>query len=154
MKIIPLTKGMETIVDDEDYWIRTLTWVASLQRDRYYAKTPRGIYMHRLLISAKKGETVDHINGCTLDNRMSNLRICTRGQNQQNGTTLLRRHNTTGFRGVFIDKRDGGIVARILLNNKGIYLGRFKTKEEAAREYDKAARLIHGEFATLNFKEE
>jgi hypothetical protein len=151
MKIIPLTKGMETIIDDADYWISALTWVASLQRDRYYAKTPRGIYMHRVLVSAQEGEMVDHINGCALDNRRNNLRVCTRGQNQRNGTTLTRRHNTTGFRGVTVDKRDGAFCAGILANGKKHYLGRFRAAEEAAREYDKAARLLHGEFATLNF---
>lgn len=153
MKVIPLTMGMKAIVDDGDYGISVLTWVASLQRDRFYAKTPKGTYMHRLLVSAKKGEIVDHINGCTLDNRRSNLRICNRGQNQQNGTTVIRKHNTTGFRGVVIDKRDGVFCAGILKNGKKFHLGRFATAEEAAREYDKAARMLHGKFATLNFSE-
>jgi HNH endonuclease/AP2 domain len=156
MKMIPISKGMLAIVDDEDFgWLSTMKWFASLQRDRYYAKTNAGVYMHRLIMGNPDGLMVDHRNGCTLDNRRDNLRVATRNQNQRNSNSvhLLRKHNTSGFRGVFIDKRDGGIYARILVDNKGINLGRFKTREEAARAYDEAAKKFHGEFATLNFKE-
>jgi len=44
--------------------------------------------------------------------------------------------------------------ARISFNTKKIYLGSYKTKEEAARAYDKKAIELFGEFAQLNFPEE
>jgi hypothetical protein len=142
---------MVALVDDDDHpWLSTMTWCASLQRDRYYAKTPRGTYMHRLIMGHPDG-IIDHKNGCTLDNRKMNLRVCNRSQNQQHGTKVIRSHNTTGFRGVVVDKRDGIFSAGILLNGKKKHLGRFRSPEDAARAYDKAARELHGEFATLNF---
>jgi|TARA_R110002020_G_C15975619_1_gene747963 hypothetical protein len=44
--------------------------------------------------------------------------------------------------------------AYIMFNQKNIYLGSYKTKEEAARAYDKKAIELFGEFAQLNFPEE
>ena len=43
---------------------------------------------------------------------------------------------------------------RINFNNKKIYVSAHKTKEEAARAYDKKAIELHGEYAQLNYPEE
>ena len=41
---------------------------------------------------------IDHINGNKLDNRIENLRLATRSEN--NCSTPMQRNNTTGFKGV------------------------------------------------------
>ena len=42
-------------------------------------------------------------------------------------------------------------MAGIVVNKKSIYLGLLKNEEDAARAYDEAAILYHGEYARLNF---
>ena len=46
--------------------------------------------LHRLVIDAKPGEIVDHINRNKLDNRLANLRIVTQKQNVHNSDKMDR----------------------------------------------------------------
>lgn len=80
------------------------------------------VRMHRLVMGAKPGELVDHLNGNRLDNRKSNLRICTHKENAQN------RHTVRGF---FFnqEKRKWQVTYR------GNYYGRYVTPEEAREAY-------------------
>lgn len=154
-KEIKLTKGQVALVDDEDYeLVMQYKWWANKQGSSFRAcknRTKRDsyIYMHQLIM---KNKIIDHIDGNSLNNQKYNLRICSRIQNQQN----MKKHqdNQTGFKGIVLDKRDGIYSARIRFQNKSISLGRFKTPEEAAKAYDKAAKELFGEFARLNFPEE
>ena len=54
----------------------------------------------------------------------------------QNRNQRIRRDNTSGYKGVNLHKRDKIFMARILVNNKRIDLGRFKTAEEGAVAYN------------------
>ena len=82
---------------------------------------------------------------------MSYLRDATRQQNRMNA--IKRSDNTTGFKGVCFHKAAKKFLAQIYVNRRAIYLGLFDTAAAAARAYDGAARLHHGEFAKLNFQE-
>lgn len=69
-----------------------------------------------------------------------------------------RKKNKTGFRGVSEERwtnknRPPSIryCARICYNQKKIRIGVYKTKEEAARAYDKRAKELKGAFAYQNF---
>lgn len=62
--------------------------------------------------------------------------------------------NTSGFRGVWFDKRRFRWVAEITVNYKKKSLGRFDTPEEAACAYDRAARQYFGPNTYLNFPDE
>ena len=81
VKLIPLSQGKFTIVDDEDYnlLISHSGWSAQKIRNTYfYAVDKNHKYMHRIIMNAQKDEITDHINHDTLDNRKCNLRICTK----------------------------------------------------------------------------
>jgi hypothetical protein len=154
MKSIPLTRGKFALVDDGDFeYLNQFKWCFNGQ---YAARRGaiRGkslIRMHRVVMCAPAGYEVDHINGDKLDNRRANLRLCTRAENQRH--KARNRQNTTGYKGVRIDKRDGYFSARIRFDNKELHLGRFRNAVDAARAYDAAAKKLHGDFAWLNFPE-
>lgn len=103
--------------------------------------------IHRVVLGLEFGDTKqgDHLSGATLDNRRSNLRISTPAQNSYN--RRRRSSNTSGFKGVFLDH---GRWRASIRRGKLIHLGMFDTAAEAAAAYDKAARELHGEFASAN----
>lgn len=69
------------------------------------------------------------INGNCLDNRKSNLRICTISDNMYN--TYRQRNNFTGVRKHIQKGKYISYQAYISINNKQINLGYFDTKEKA-----------------------
>ena len=110
------------------------------------------LQIHRLIMDAPKGMDVDHINGNPLDNRKSNLRICSRAENLRNRGA--NKNNTSGYKGVSWHKRNKKWACQIKHNYKKIHVGNYATPEEAARAYDKKAKELHGEYAYLNFPDE
>lgn len=101
---------------------------------------------HRIIFAMANGgwpEHVDHVDGCRTNNRISNLRSCTRGENQCNRGK--QSNNTTGFKGV--SRKRGGWVATICKDGKSHWLGSFSTPEQAHAAYKSAALTHHGSFA-------
>lgn len=137
---IPLTQGLFTTVDDEDAYLADRPWFAcrnSRPGAPHYAvrnKPGRGaglIQMHRIIIGAKDGEPVDHINGDTLDNRRLNLRCIPEAGNHQNlGND--RKNNTSGHRGVSWHKPSGTWRAQVQLRGQTVYSERFSDLQDAA----------------------
>jgi hypothetical protein len=112
----------------------------------------RKILMHRVITNAPEGVLVDHIDGNTLNNQRSNLRLCT---NQQNGMNRKPRQNgSSRYKGVTWNPSNRCWVAQIKAAGNIQYLGSFKDERDAAREYNNAARQHFGEFARLNVIEE
>lgn len=154
MKIMRI-KDKEVYLDDQDYaWLSAWKWEVTITK-KGQAAVSRGatvngkrkrLIMSRVIMGQPKEFQVDHINRNRLDNRRSNLRICTRAQNKAN--TEPQKNNTSGFKGISwnIDKWR----ADIYIKGKRIYLGRYSSKEKAAEMYNKAAKFVWGDFAWLN----
>lgn len=104
--------------------------------------------LHRIIMKASDNMVVDHIDGNPLNNRKSNLRICTRPENSRN--QRIRNDNTSKYKGVSLDKSRKKWLGYIGVNGKKTYLGSYNTKEDAAKAYNEAAIKYHGEFAKLN----
>lgn len=110
------------------------------------------VYMHRLILGlTDRAVEVDHINHDRLDNRRVNLRLTDR---RMNCAYSFRTPGASGYRGVKLDKRNGRFDAHISVNGKKVHLGAYAEVELAARAYDAAARIHHGEFAILNFPDD
>ncbi len=150
---IPLTRGQFALVDAEDYYqLSKLNWFAiNSNRTFYAARAHKGktVKMHREIMGGPGHLVVDHIDRNGLNNRKSNLRICTNAQNIRNAGP--RGKGLSKYKGVSRHTRGKKWTAVIQLNNKTHYLGYFSDEIEAARAYDKRAKELHGEFACLNF---
>lgn len=114
------------MIDQEDYQlVSTLKWHKS---DNGYAVwrgikdgKKQTIRMHRLITNCPKGKIIDHINHDKLDNRKSNLRICTQSENMRN-----KRVQGKGY---WFQKQNSNWVVEV--NNK--HIGVFKSETEAAQ---------------------
>ncbi len=158
MRTIKLTQGQVTKVSDEDY--------EELNQFKWFAKeTPNGQYyamrsvrlkngkqgkltMARHILGCEKGDgmVTDHIDGEKLDNRRSNIRVCTQAQNVQN--SRMQSNNTSGAKGVCRNGRKW--MAYIGFHGKHGTIGRFKNVLDAARAYDARALELFGQFALTN----
>lgn len=110
------------------------------------------IQIMKIMGKWKKGKEIDHINRNKLDNRLCNLRMATRAENNRN--VGLRKDNTSKYKGVSIatNCHIKKWLAQIQFNKKKMYIGRYETAKEAAKAYDRKAKEYFGEFARLNFE--
>lgn len=106
----------------------------------------RSYLAHRIIWKLMTGEepppTIDHGNRNPGDNRWTNLRPATCGEQVWN--SRLRKDNRSGRRGV--SPHEGKWQAQINIRGTFHYLGRFETVEEASAAFEAAAREVHGIF--------
>lgn len=105
---------------------------------------------HRLAWLYVKGEwptdQLDHINGNRDDNRISNLREATQGENSFNRKRYS--NNSSGVKGVYWNKSIGKWHAQIRANRKRHHVGFFPSVEAARAAYLAASARLHGEFGS------
>jgi hypothetical protein len=156
---------MFAIIDNEDYdELSKFKWSAARdsRNSIFYATRTeiidgkrKTVSMHRLVAKTPENKHTDHINGDGLDNRKSNLRICTVSQNGMNRTRSKRRMYSK-YKGVSkCTKISNGKTysywqVRIGFDKKTIWVGEFDNEVEAAIAYNTAALKYHGNFANLN----
>lgn len=163
MRKILVGDNKYALCDDEDYDIlikyKWRMW-------GHYPRTDIGRdfkTMHRLIMNAKKGQIIDHIDRNKLNNQKSNLRFCTRSENSKNRkasgkskylgvaihqTNVKYKQKTTGKVVEYISRPR--YISHIKANDKYLHLGLFDCERQAAIAYNNAAIKYHGEFANLN----
>jgi hypothetical protein len=161
---IPLTQGKVALVSDNQFErVGQFNWYAMKGLSgTWYAvrngkRTPSGreplIYLHRFLLGITDTKIeVDHVDGNGLNCQDENLRPCLHVQNVHNFSRP--RNNTTGFKGVSLNKKLQKYQAYIKVRGVMKHLGLFSEPTDAAKAYDKAAVEHFGEFAKLNFQTE
>lgn len=109
------------------------------------------IKVHRIIWALVHGYwpelIIDHKDGNRLNNRIENLRETNFNGNLRN--MRIPSHNTSGIKGVGFCKQTKKWTCSIHVNNKKIWLGRYNTKEEAAKVYAEASKKYHGEFGRV-----
>src|SRR5574337_371204 len=136
---------IRTVVDTSDL-PRLLsydtTWNAKWEKktQSFYVRNSKSIYLARFILDPEPGLLVDHINHDTLDNRRSNLRAIHPAIN-----SLNRRTHTSVTPGAYQDPGKRGWRAQIHFAGKYVFLGRYKTADEAMAAYRAALdRVIDG----------
>ena len=115
--------------------------------DRAWTKKDgKHVFIYNLIMDndVSSENRVDHINRNPLDNRRSNLRICSALENNRN--TNQSAKPTVG---VSWSEPMGKWRARINLNGKEYRLGYFDNKEDAIKARQEAEKKMFGEYAPI-----
>lgn len=88
---------------------------------------------------------IDHIDRNPMNNRRSNFREATRSQQGMN--RKKQNNNTSGFIGVYWNKREEKWIAALKIDGKSKHLGSFLNKHDALIARLKAELKFFGEFA-------
>lgn len=148
-RVIKLTRGYETIVDDEDFeYLNQFKWHSLVTPSNVYASNYTKGLMHRHIMNPSPEVDIDHKDCNGLNNRKSNLRPATRMQNLRNSRIKTK---TSIFKGVCFDKDHKKWRGQITIEKKQMRLGWFNNEKDAALAYDLKAIEFFGEFARINF---
>jgi len=101
-------------------------------RKNYMAHRLAWLYVHGCMPK----DQIDHINHDKADNKISNLREVSNQENLKNQS--VRSTNTSGFIGVYWDKKQEKWSSQVMVDAKCIFLGRFKKKQDAIKARKKA----------------
>ena len=101
-----------------------------------------------LMVYGSEPLFIDHADGNKTNNLLSNLRNCTRSENNANA----RKHVTSKspYKGVMLDKSTGKWRSRVTVNGVRKALGSFLTAEDAAVAYRIAAQASFGPYARFS----
>lgn len=153
MQEISLTNSESKVLVDDDLCgvLRQYNWFLwQGYATRWCRETQRNVLMHHdILGPPPEGLETDHKDRNRLNNQRHNIKHVTKAQNRQN-----YKRSKSGFLGVAFSESAHKWQARIKIKGVSLNLGFYHTKEEAARAYDKATKVLYGDKATLNFLNE
>lgn len=125
------------------------------RKDGYQIVTIRGksYLVHRIVWYLANGPipeglVIDHIDGDPSNNRIENLRLATRSQNQMN----CKKHSDGAQRskGYYWSKSNKKFVASIQVGGEYEYLGQHDLEEDARAAYQEASKRLHGDFGRID----
>lgn len=137
----------EFYFDSDDYnFVKNHIWRVNKQNYVYTTIDGKNVFLHRFVMGLTKdisNSFVDHMFHNTLDNRKSQLRICTPQQNQYNKKTT----NSLGFKNIHQDTRNGNYVFSCRTNSNGEKIkASFKDLKHALIFKVQSEEKIHGDF--------
>ncbi len=164
MKLIPLStfKGTReprayTKVSDADYehlmqfWWTLGSHGYAVRNVKTAADKKTAMLMHHEVCQRAGivlgGLECDHRDLDGLNNQRENLRPAT--SSQQKWNSAVRKHSTTGVKGVFLDKRNGHYQAKIKMGRRYVWCKTFTTIEEATAARQVKVIELQGEFANV-----
>lgn len=154
-----LLSGETVLLDEEDLpkfalaqWEYRRTGRPGPQSKKYVMAVGLGVpvYLHRVVMDSPKGLLVDHRDGDTLNCARANLRAATRLQNSFNKRSKPEA-GSSQYRGVSWCRKGKKWLATIRANETTYRLGLFERETDAARKYDDASHVLHGEYGNRNF---
>jgi len=145
-----MTDGTTFLVDAEKEYVSLFKWHNKDGKGYPFTTVRPHLAITEVLFGKPpEGMMWDHKDGNPKNNTSENIRAATMIQNTWN-RSKIKRKCASDYKGVhWMPKQGWG--ARITVENRRLWLGAYETEEEAARAYDKAALIHHGEFARLNF---
>lgn len=148
-----LPSGEHIKIDARDFGLLSYPWNRHDTGGGFYVSclvNGRRIYLHRLIAHSLRIQKTHHKDGDWTNCERENLVACTNAENLSGFRKRSTRYPSK-FRGVGFYKRDQCWRAQIMSNYKQRFLGYFGTEAAAARAYDRAAKVLFGKFAQLNF---
>lgn len=134
--------GQKCLIEAQD--IHLIRKISNLDQNGYLYAVSKPLH-YWILGPPPVGLRPDHINRDKLDNRRSNLRFVTHGQNLQNsGPRPKKAAKSSQYKGVYWHKQNYAWTAVVTVNYRNIHLGGFATEEQAALAYNRAARKYFG----------
>lgn len=143
---VPLQRfGLVALVDKKDLpKVGAHVWTAEIGTHTIYAVRNVGNRlerMHTIICPSPDRRVPDHISGIGIDNRRANLRLITRSANNINRE---KRTGTSVYPGVYWHAQRAAWTARLKVNGKTLFLGRFADERDAAMAYVRATEQQFG----------
>ena len=141
-----LNNSKKEVLCDVEEWLK-LDKYCWFENKNGYAQTNinnKLFSMSRVIMNPNDNKVVDHINGNTLDNRKSNLRVVTQSENNMN--KRIQNNNTSGITGVYFDTYSNKWRAAIKGRGRKFYLGKYNDINDAIKARKEAEIKYFGEY--------